>query len=247
MTILCLFGMFTLFVLLYFADFQRGKVTVITIFLSLIVLFGWIAFECYKYVFHQKKSEQKLGTVNYVPQKHTSPTTINERLTSSKTSSNPITQAKLVEQDVPQESLNDMRMTYTGAQAVNDMKIINESLEIMGKTSDIDTFLSRYEIAMKCALTLEQARKAGIPITLQDGFSKSLVSAKNNALAEVLYRSFQKELNGLNELKTDRGKLNRINNYQEKLKGLYEDVFQFVAEDAYNDVMRKLDFLKNNN
>ena len=143
------------------------------------------------------------------------------------------------------ENLNDNQMVYTGQQASNDMRIISESIEIMETTSDIDTFLLRYEIAMKCALTLEQAKKAGIPIALQDNISQSLTSAKNEALVGVLYRSLDKELNEISKLKTERGQLDRINRYQNKLKDIYEDVFKFVADDAYNDVMQKLEFLKN--
>ena len=161
----------------------------------------------------------------------------------SKTVSMPIT-ATVKRQEVPQEILSDMRASYTGAQALNDMRIIDESLAVMEKTSNIDIFLSRYDTAMRCALTLEKAKKAGTPIALPDGFSQSLVNAKNKALEGVLYRSFQKELDEINKLKTDKGKLNRVNKYQEKLEGMYEDVFEFVAEDAYNDVLQKLELLK---
>lgn len=144
-----------------------------------------------------------------------------------------------------QETLRDTRMEYVGKQAVNDMRIIQESLAIMEKTTDIDAFLSRYETAMRCVLTLEQAKKAGQQIALPEGYSQSLVSAKNKALSGVLYRSFKKELDEIDKLKTDSGKVNRINRYQEKLRGLYETEIQFVADEAYSDIMQKLDFLKN--
>lgn len=157
----------------------------------------------------------------------------------------PDMKTNVVRQEVPQQVSHDMRMTYTGQQASNDIRIIDESVAIMEKTSDIDTFLSRYETAMRSVLTLEQAKKAGVAIALPDGFSQSLVNAKGKALEGVLYRSFQKELDEINKLKTDKGKLNRINKYQEKLKSMYETEFEFVAEDAYNDVMQKLDYIKN--
>lgn len=155
----------------------------------------------------------------------------------------PVITSTIQRQEVPQQVLHDIRMSYTGQQALNDMRIIDESLAIMEKTSDIDTFLSRYETAMRCALTLEQAKKAGIPITLSDNFSHSLVNAKGKALEGVIYRSFQKELDSINKLKTDKGKMNRVEKYQEKLNDIYAE-FEFVAEYAYNDVMRKLELLK---
>lgn len=156
-----------------------------------------------------------------------------------------VTSVNIVRQEVPQKTLNDMRMAYTGQQIVNDMRIIDESLKIMETTSDIDTFLSRYETAMRCVLTLEQAKKAGQQIALPDGYSQSLVSAKNKALVGMLYRSFKKELDEINKLKTESGKLNRINRYQEKLKSMYETEFEFVVDAAYSDIMQKLEYLKN--
>ena len=149
------------------------------------------------------------------------------------------------ETEVPQETLSAMRAAYTGQQAVNDMRIIDDSLQIMETTSDIDTFLSRYETAMRCALTLEQAKKAGVPIALAEGFAQSLANAKEKALNGVLYRSFKKELSEIGKLKTESGKLNRINRYQEKLKSMYETEFEFVVDAAYSDIMQKLELLKN--
>ena len=149
------------------------------------------------------------------------------------------------ETEVPQETLSAMRAAYTGQQAVNDMRIIDDSLQIMETTSDIDTFLSRYETAMRGALTLEQAKKAGVPIALAEGFAQSLANAKEKALNGVLYRSFKKELSEIGKLKTESGKLNRINRYQEKLKSMYETEFEFVVDAAYSDIMQKLELLKN--
>ena len=157
----------------------------------------------------------------------------------------PVVKANIIHPEIPQKVLCDMRMTYTGQQAVNDMRIIDDSLKIMETTSDIDTFLSRYETAMRYVLTLEQAKKTGQQITLPDGYSQALISAKNEALSGVLYRSFKKELGEIDKLKTNGGKVNRINRYQEKLRGLYETEIQFVADEAYSDIMQKLDFLKN--
>ena len=64
----------------------------------------------------------------------------------------------IIQQEISKEVLNSMKTSYTGQQAINDMRIIDESLAIMTKTSDIDTFLSRYDTAMRCVLTLEQAK-----------------------------------------------------------------------------------------
>lgn len=246
MTIMCLTGIFSLSMLLQSANFQQGKAVVVVIFLLMIIGFGLLAIKCFKSVFHREEKKQHSKTITTPVTEISTHSMTEEAPKCEDKSTTPVLDVNIVRPEAPQEILDNMRMYYTGQQASNDMRIINESLDIMEKTPDIDTFLSRYDTAMRCALTLEQAKRAGVPIALQDGFSQSLVNAKNKALAEVLYRSFEKELSEIDKLKTENGKLNRINKYQEKLEGMYEDVFEFVAEDAYNDVMRKLEYLKNN-
>lgn len=293
--IMCLTGIFTLFTILIYINFQKGKAIVIVMFLLVIVGSGLITFKCFKSVFYKKKTIPTIKTTNlFLTEMSTQPViedvskqetilTIDpikvntlqqeapkEILNSMKTSipteipiqpivrkspkqetiSITITNSikvNIIQQGMPKEVLNSMKALalYTNQQVINDMKIIDDSLSIMEKTSDIDTFLSRFDTAMRCSLTLQQAKKAGIPIALPDDFTKSLMDAKNEELVKVLYRSFKKEINEINKLKTKQGKLNRINKYEEKLKGMYKSVFEFVADNAYNDIIQKLKLLKN--
>ncbi len=251
-TNMCLGGIFSLFILLRYADFQKGKAVVIVLFLLIIVGFGLVAFKCFKTVFRKKRVPlQECKPIYFPVEEMQVPSALETFVQPAKKEAAkredepvPVVKVNIAHQEAPQEVLHGMRMAFTGQQAVNDMRIIDESLAIMEKTTDIDTFLQRYETTMRCALTLEQAKKAGVIITLPDGFSQSLANIKGKVLEGVLYRSFQKELGEINKLKTDKGRLNRINKYQEKLKGMYEDVFEFVAEDAYNDVMKNLELLK---
>lgn len=148
-------------------------------------------------------------------------------------------------QDLDTEK-NDTWISFVNQNIANDMRIIDESLTIMTRTSNIDTFLSRYDVAMEFALKLEQAKKAGVPITLPDDFSQSLANVKKEALAGVLYRSFDKELDEIKQLKTKRGMLNRIDMYQDQLKKMYEYEHEFVEKDTYNDMMYKIESLRNN-
>lgn len=138
-----------------------------------------------------------------------------------------------------------MRKNYLVQQAANDMRIIDESLAIMARTADLEVFLSRYELTMRCALSLKQAKEAGIAVTLNDDFSYLLTEAKGYALKDVLYRSFNKEVAEINALKTKAGKLNRVEKYKQKLQK-YEEEFEFVADESYSDVMLRLDIIKRN-
>lgn len=248
-TLMCLAWIFILFVLLYFADFQQGKMIIISMSALLIAILGWISFICYKSVLHKKERphNNEINSVAEISMQSVVDTHSPDTAPPNLTPTPPVIAVNIVQQEVPQQVLHDMRVAYTGSQISNDMRIIDESLKIMEETSDIDTFLSRYKIAMTSVLTLEQAKKAGISIALPDNFSKSLVDAKGKALENVLYRSFQKELDEIKKLKTDNGKINRINKYKQKLESLYETEFEFIAENAYNDVMQKIEYLINGN
>ncbi len=63
---------------------------------------------------------------------------------------------------VPPEVLQSMRQSFTFSQAQNCERIIQESLDIIRKTNNLDTFFSRSELAMQNALTLHQAEQAGV-------------------------------------------------------------------------------------
>lgn len=63
---------------------------------------------------------------------------------------------------VPPEVLQSMRTSFTFSQAQNCERIIQESLDIMRKTNNLDTFFSRSELAMQNALTLRQAEQSGV-------------------------------------------------------------------------------------
>ena len=65
MTIMCLIGIFSLFMLLRYADFQQGKAVITIIFLLLITGFGIIAFKCFRHVFHKHKTEQDSTTKDF--------------------------------------------------------------------------------------------------------------------------------------------------------------------------------------
>ena len=146
---------------------------------------------------------------------------------------------------VPKDILDDMRVEYKNEQALNDLRIVQESIEVMNQTANIETFLSRYETAMRSALTLQQAQSAGISLNVPASLSESVIKAKEEGLSGVLMRSFSNEVKEINKLKTPKGKLNRIDNYVNKLEEYYEDEFELSAPDTYNEIMSKLKLMKN--
>lgn len=245
-TIICLGGIVVLITLFGDTNFKEGKAVIIIILLFLIIIFGWGAVECFKSVLHKDKTVQIYETENHKTQNITQQST-NSSITQQNSDTTKTIQpiiANCQNQEIPKETLSSMRMVYTRQQAFNDLRILNESIDIINKTDNIDTFLSRYEMAMRCALTLEEAKKAGVQLAIKEDYSKLLIDMHGKALQSVLYRSLNKELNIISTLESNSGKLNRINKYQQKLISLYEDEIELYAEDTYNDVMQRLESLK---
>lgn len=63
--------------------------------------------------------------------------------------------------EVPAETLRDMKKYYTAMQIQNDVRIAQESFQLVQQTTDFDTFFMRLDLAQQKALTLLQAVQAG--------------------------------------------------------------------------------------
>lgn len=129
--------------------------------------------------------------------------------------------------ETPRYVLNSMRDTYTVSQAKNDCRILNDCLDIIEKTKNLDTFFSRYELGMRTALTLRQAGEAGIAtatLELPDVFLKAAESQKKR----VLMDSFNKEKEKIEKLATVNAREKHWQQYLEKLEQ-YED--QYILTD----------------
>lgn len=154
----------------------------------------------------------------------------------------PAISVNITHSSVPQETLNAMREAYSPMQADNDMRILQDSLQIIKKTSNLDTFFSRYDIAMQKALTLEQANKASVRIYLPTT-PQTIVAYKKRRLQQLLPIIYEKEMQGINGLKTTKGKLNRLDKFLELLNK-YAQELEFVP--GYNEILDSIATIKQN-
>ena len=139
----------------------------------------------------------------------------------------------------PPEALASMRTAYCRSQTDNDIRILNDCINIMNSTSNLETFFSRYETAMQTALSLQMAKEAGI--TVNTTITPSYVSSLKSNADHVLETAYAKELNEINALKTPTGKRNRIDKFL-KLLSEYADEFEF--SDVYSHIVDELNMLK---
>lgn len=139
----------------------------------------------------------------------------------------------------PPEVLASMRTAYSRSQIDNDIRILNDCINIMNSTSNLETFFSRYETAMQTVFTLQMARDAGIIVNTD--ITPSYISSLKDRADNVLEAVYAKELKEIQALKTPTGKRNRINKFLNLLSE-YFDEFEF--SDVYNNIVDELNTLK---
>lgn len=157
----------------------------------------------------------------------------------SQKSIEPVVGISIQNSDVPQKTLDDMRQCYTNIQATDDLRILKDCFDIISETTNLETYFVRKELAMRKLLTLEQARKAGVPIVDLPLHSKEFLRILESQKVRVLQDSFKKLQFETEALKTVVGKANRINRYYGELLK-YEDEFEFEGNEQYTIIINLL-------
>ncbi|WP_337983449.1 hypothetical protein [Lysinibacillus sp. C5.1] len=122
------------------------------------------------------------------------------------------------ETDVPIETLEQMRKYYTTIQLQDDLRILQESIDLMKSTNNIETFISRSDLAQRTSLTIEQAITAGIHVKEIFTSSKDILSLKTALLPKLLDDSYSKMKQDAFKLKTEKGRMGRFQKYLELLE-----------------------------
>lgn len=150
--------------------------------------------------------------------------------------------------EVPQEILRDMRTYYSSVQLENDMRILQESIDLMRNTKNIETFLSRSDLAQRTSLTIEQAIMAGVRVKEKFPLSKDILNLKIELLPKLLEASYLKIQHDASKLKTDKGKLGRYEKYLDLLeKQEYELDTSENYEDIIHDIKQEINRLSHSN
>lgn len=144
--------------------------------------------------------------------------------------------------EVPVETLREMKKYYTAMQMQNDVRIAQESFQLVQQTTDFDTFFMRLELSQNKALTLLQAVQAGckgiVDRRQMIKNCEAILSNTTNAKMVFLDNSYKKETASAMQLKTKSGQCKRLTAYLDRLKS-YEDQFMDV-EDAYTETVDAL-------
>lgn len=140
---------------------------------------------------------------------------------------------------VPQSTLTAMKETYTATQINRDIQILKDSVRLINSTSSLETFFSRYELALKKIMSLEQAKQAGIKVST--AITSDYVMSIRRRADEVLTLEYQKELKAIETLKTISGKKNRIDRFISKISEFYDE---FEFSNTYRSILTDLNEYK---
>ena len=149
-------------------------------------------------------------------------------------------QTEYTPSDVPDDVAMEMRKYYTLMQAQRDAEIMADSYRLASTTLNLETFCSRYDLAMQKAHTLLQAEQVGVR-----GIQKlnclnactAVINAAASLKVRVLHDYETEEIYKADVLKTNKGKLNR---YIKMLMELEKAEPTFMFMDEYDALIEKV-------
>ena len=149
-------------------------------------------------------------------------------------------QTEYTPSDVPDDVAMEMRKYYTLMQAQRDAEIMADGYRLASTTLNLETFCSRYDLAMQKAHTLLQAEQVGVR-----GIQKlnchnactAVINAAGSLKVRALHDLAANEVSQAEELKTDKGKLNR---YIKMLATLEKAEPTFMFMDEYEALIEKV-------
>ena len=149
-------------------------------------------------------------------------------------------QTEYTPSEVPDDVAMEMRKYYTLMQAQRDAEIMADSYRLASTTLNLETFCSRYDLAMQKAHTLLQAEQVGVR-----GIQKlnchnactAVINAAGSLKVRVLHDYETEEIYKADALKTSKGKLNR---YIKMLMELEKAEPTFMFMDEYEALIEKV-------
>lgn len=149
-------------------------------------------------------------------------------------------QTEYTPSEVPDNVAMEMRKYYTLMQAQRDAEIMADSYRLASTTLNLETFCSRYDLAMQKAHTLLQAEQVGVR-----GIQKlnchnactAVINAAGSLKVRVLHDYETEEIYKADALKTNKGKLNR---YIKMLMELEKAEPTFMFMDEYEALIEKV-------
>ena len=158
-----------------------------------------------------------------------------------------------------QALLKKLSTTKIQAEVDNNHRIFKDSMEIVGKTNNINTMLSRKKDLLNIFDWYENMRLSGVPVTISSSSGREIdriyfFEYLNNNLIRLIEYNYQEYIKTISLLKTDKAKDNRTIKMLELLElcrdnlgsaqNIHEtaeknDYYKNMIEDLYSDFYKQ--------
>lgn len=121
--------------------------------------------------------------------------------------------------DKPTNINSSVPNEFTEACIFNEIRIIQDSIYLIDNSTNFDTIIGRLEFIPEHIFYLKVAEKKGLYTlnpTAGDYYNRYIL-LKDAIIQDAIIRCYKKVLDGANSLKTEKGRINRINKFFDKL------------------------------
>lgn len=124
------------------------------------------------------------------------------------------------------------------------MKILIESRDIVNRTTDPETFFSRYDTLKEKAAQLASISKyVKFKGTKPAGVLRMAVEQEQAAVRDLILRCFQKAVLGAEKVKTEKGKRSQVEKFQTSLEPYFfrmSDENARLVQDLHDEALKKI-------
>lgn len=143
--------------------------------------------------------------------------------------------------------LKKLSTTKTQAEVDNNHRIFKDSMEIVGKTNNINTMLSRKKDLLNIFDWYENMRLSGVPVTISSSSGREIdriyfFEYLNNNLIRLIEYNYQEYIKAIPLLKTDKAKDNRTIKMLELLELCRDNL---GSAQNIHETAEKIDYYKN--
>lgn len=146
-----------------------------------------------------------------------------------------------------QALLKKLSTTKIQAEVDNNHRIFKDSMEIVGKTNNINTMLSRKKDLLNIFDWYENMRLSGVPVTISSSSGREIdriyfFEYLNNNLIRLIEYNYQEYIKTISLLKTDKAKDNRTIKMLELLELCRDNL---GSAQNIHETAEKIDYYKN--
>lgn len=143
--------------------------------------------------------------------------------------------------------LKKLSTTKIQAEVDNNHRIFKDSMEIVGKTNNINTMLSREKDLLNIFDWYENMRLSGVPVTISSSSGREIdriyfFEYLNNNLIRLIEYNYQEYIKAIPLLKTDKAKDNRTIKMLELLELCRDNL---GSAQNIHETAEKIDYYKN--